>query len=420
MKMGTPDATASASDSDGRAGTSTSRAPWASRTRAPAEVSSAASSSTSRTRAPSASSARLRSLPARGSPVRRAEGLAVRDEQREHGPGRAVPQDDEASRALWQRQHRRHLQLDAAVPARGTRRLRGGRRERDGDRCGNRERQRNSSGGRHLGGSSVARGSTPRSMWSPPRVRGQRTWGALPLARGASERPAAHAEHGRGPPVLRAERRRAPALHVARRRANVEPVDFALLDSVPDAMVIADVGGGIVHANAEAERLFGWTREELVGRPIEVLLPGAVPRRCTRLIAPGTTRAPRTRPMGLGLDLSGLRKDGAEFAAEIGLSPIDGRRAAVRGCGGARRLRAEAPRGPRPAVEQGAGRGSRARRVPLHRLARAANARHGAAAPAAAPAPARRRSARERGASRACSSRASRRSSARRGGSRSS
>ena len=124
--------------------------------------------------------------------------------------------------------------------------------------------------------------------------------------------------------------RRAPALHVARRRANVEPVDFALLDSVPDAMVIADEGGGIVHANAEAVRLFGWTREELVGQTIEVLLPARF-RGMHQAHRAGYHAAPRTRPMGLGLDLSGLRKNGAEFAAEISLSPIevDGRRCVV-------------------------------------------------------------------------------------------
>jgi two-component system, LuxR family, sensor kinase FixL len=107
-------------------------------------------------------------------------------------------------------------------------------------------------------------------------------------------------------------------------------VDFALLDSVPDAMVIADVGGEIVHANAEAVRLFGWTREELVGQTIEVLLPARF-RGMHQAHRAGYHAAPRTRPMGLGLDLSGLRKNGAEFAAEISLSPIevDGRRCVV-------------------------------------------------------------------------------------------
>jgi two-component system sensor kinase FixL len=109
-----------------------------------------------------------------------------------------------------------------------------------------------------------------------------------------------------------------------------EAVDFSLLDSVPDAMVIADERGEIVHANREAERLFGWPRAELAGRPIEVLLPSRF-RAEHQAHRTGYHAAPRTRPMGLGLDLSGLRKDGAEFAAEISLSPIevDGRRCVV-------------------------------------------------------------------------------------------
>ncbi len=107
-------------------------------------------------------------------------------------------------------------------------------------------------------------------------------------------------------------------------------MDFTLLDSVPDAMVIADEAGHIVHANAQAERLFGWSRGELVGRPIEILLPPRF-RATHEGHRSGYHAAPRTRPMGLGLDLSGLKKDGAEFSAEISLSPIslEGRRGVV-------------------------------------------------------------------------------------------
>jgi two-component system sensor kinase FixL len=103
-------------------------------------------------------------------------------------------------------------------------------------------------------------------------------------------------------------------------------VDFSLLESVPDAMIIADDTGTIVHANAVAERLFGWPRAELVGQPIEILLPARF-RTMHQVHRSGYHAAPRTRPMGLGLDLSGLRKDGGEFAAEISLAPLvlDGR-----------------------------------------------------------------------------------------------
>jgi PAS domain S-box-containing protein len=98
-------------------------------------------------------------------------------------------------------------------------------------------------------------------------------------------------------------------------------VDLSLLDSVPDAMIVADSHGTIVHANGEAERLFGWPRDELLGQPVEVLLPARF-RVMHQVHRSGYHAAPRTRPMGLGLDLSGLRRDGSEFSAEISLSPV--------------------------------------------------------------------------------------------------
>ncbi|ABC81396.1 PAS domain-containing sensor histidine kinase [Anaeromyxobacter dehalogenans] len=103
-------------------------------------------------------------------------------------------------------------------------------------------------------------------------------------------------------------------------------MDFSLLDSAPDAMVIADDAGAILFVNAHAERLFGYRSEELLGRPVEVLLPARY-RTMHQVHRSAYQAAPRTRPMGLGLDLSGLRHDGAEFPAEISLSPIqvDGR-----------------------------------------------------------------------------------------------
>jgi PAS domain S-box-containing protein len=98
-------------------------------------------------------------------------------------------------------------------------------------------------------------------------------------------------------------------------------VDFSLLESVPDAMIITHRDGRIVHVNTVAEALFGWARAELVGNPIEILLPARF-RAMHQVHRSGYHAAPRTRPMGLGLDLFGLRKDGEEFAAEISLSPL--------------------------------------------------------------------------------------------------
>jgi PAS domain S-box-containing protein len=100
-----------------------------------------------------------------------------------------------------------------------------------------------------------------------------------------------------------------------------QDVDFSLLESVPDAMLVADEHGRLVHVNALAERLFGWTREELTGQPIEILLPARF-RTTHQLDRAGYHAAPRTRPMGLGLELFGLRKDGVEFSAEISLAPL--------------------------------------------------------------------------------------------------
>ena len=98
-------------------------------------------------------------------------------------------------------------------------------------------------------------------------------------------------------------------------------MDFSLLEFVPDGIIVADVNGTIVYANATAVELFGWERDELVGQAVEVLMP-ARHRGSHVGLRRGYHEAPRPRPMGLGVDLAALRKDGSEFPAEISLSPL--------------------------------------------------------------------------------------------------
>ena len=95
-----------------------------------------------------------------------------------------------------------------------------------------------------------------------------------------------------------------------------------LLESAPDAMVIVDKTGAIVIANAQTEQMFGYSREELAGKPVELLIPDRYHARHPGH-RHGFFRAPRARPMGAGLALRAIRKDGAEFPVEISLSPLE-------------------------------------------------------------------------------------------------
>jgi protein-histidine pros-kinase len=113
---------------------------------------------------------------------------------------------------------------------------------------------------------------------------------------------------------------------MARRTSNTEGTAEArfqaMLDAAPDAMVGVNPEGRIVMANIRTEALFGYKPKELIGQPIELLVPDRV-----KAVHP-THRAnyfsePRTRPMGAGLELAGRRVDGTEFPAEISLSSID-------------------------------------------------------------------------------------------------
>jgi PAS domain S-box-containing protein len=105
-------------------------------------------------------------------------------------------------------------------------------------------------------------------------------------------------------------------------RRQAEAKFKGLLESAPDGIVVVDSVGRILIVNTQAERMFDYRREELVGKPVEILVPeryqgGHVAHR------DGYFRSPKTRPMGAGRALMGRKRDGTEFPVEISLSPLE-------------------------------------------------------------------------------------------------
>jgi PAS domain S-box-containing protein len=95
-----------------------------------------------------------------------------------------------------------------------------------------------------------------------------------------------------------------------------------LLESAPDAMVIADAHGRIILVNGQLEKLFGYAPGDVVGELVEVLIPQRFRDRHPGH-REGYTNTAQVRPMGMGLNLYGLRADGSEFPVEISLSPME-------------------------------------------------------------------------------------------------
>jgi PAS domain S-box-containing protein len=99
----------------------------------------------------------------------------------------------------------------------------------------------------------------------------------------------------------------------------------AMFESAPDAIAAVDGHGSIVRVNAQTLKFFGYSRDELIGQPVEILVPerfrAAHPERREEY-----SSRPRRRPMGEGLELFGRRKDASEFSVDIMLSPLQTKR----------------------------------------------------------------------------------------------
>jgi PAS domain S-box-containing protein len=104
-------------------------------------------------------------------------------------------------------------------------------------------------------------------------------------------------------------------------RKRAEEQFHIAVEAAPSGMIMVDEQSRIVLVNAHAERLFGYSREELIGQPVDVVVPERL-RAKHRAFRSGYMHQPGARPMGAGRYLLALRKDGSEVPVEIGLSPI--------------------------------------------------------------------------------------------------
>ena len=96
----------------------------------------------------------------------------------------------------------------------------------------------------------------------------------------------------------------------------------SILDSVPDAIIIADEKGKIVFINEQTVKLFGYKKDELIDSFIEKLVPQRFHKSHIKQ-RKGFVSEPRVRPMGQGMELFGLKKNNNEFPVEISLSPLE-------------------------------------------------------------------------------------------------
>lgn len=160
-------------------------------------------------------------------------------------------------------------------------------------------------------------------MLYPLTLQGQ--WGAVAIALVAAG--GAWMVHRRVKPLTmaleRQVRERTAALELASLGLSKSERRFGqVVEAAPSAMVMVNQRGDIVLVNAQAERIFGYGREELLGRSVEILVPER--HRDAHVTFRNEFHAhPATRQMGKGRELYGIRKDGTEFPVEIGLNPIE-------------------------------------------------------------------------------------------------
>lgn len=130
------------------------------------------------------------------------------------------------------------------------------------------------------------------------------------------------------PPPKRTRGRATPRAAVSVDTRDALELFGALIDAMPDAIVVVDETSTIVLINDQTERLFAYGRRELLGQPVDILVPERF-RSDHGAHRAGYFRAASLRPMGSGMDLYAARRDGQEFPVEISLSPLNTRMGAL-------------------------------------------------------------------------------------------